>query len=216
MTDIFREVDEDIRKERYGKLWKKYGRYLVALAVLIVLVTVAIVLWRSHQDSVRQERGDAFAAALALAQGGSSARAAASFAELADDVGGGLGALARLQEAAAYIESGDVRAAIAAYDRLAEDGSADRLLRDLARLLGAIHSMDSASTSELTSRLAPLIRDDNPYRFSAREMQALVSYRAGDVAGALDQLRALSDDASAPLGVRQRATELIAAFGDNT
>ncbi len=216
MTDIFREVDEDIRKERYGKLWKKYGRYLVALAVLIVVVTVALVLWSSHRDSVRQDRGDAFAAALALAQGGSSTQAAASFAELAEDVGGGLGALARLQEAAAYIESGDVRAAIAAYDLLADDGGADRLLRDLARLLAVIHSMDSASTSELTDRLAPLTGDDNPYRYSAREMLALVSYRSGDVAGALDQLRALSDDASAPLGIRQRATELISALGDNT
>ena len=213
MADIFREVDEDIRKERFGKLWKTYGRYLIAGVTLIILGTVAGVAWTSYQKSVKEGRGDRFAAALALARGGSNEQAAASFSELADDAGSGIGALARLQQAAALIEAGDVGAAIAAYDRLAEDGSADGLLRNLARLLAAMHSLDSASTDELMDRLAPLIRDDNAYRYSAREIQALVSYRAGDVAGALSQLRALSDDAEAPPGLRQRAAEMITALG---
>ncbi len=213
MTDIFREVDEDIRKERYGKLWKTYGRYLIAAVALIVLGTVAGVGWTAYQKSVRYDRGDRFAAALALAQGGSSGQAAASFAELADDAGGGVGALARLQQAAAHIEAGDTEAAIAAYDILADDGSADRLLRDLARLLAVMHSVDRANTGELTDGLEPLIRDDNAYRYSARELQALVSHRSGDVAGALSQLRALSDDPDAPAGVRQRSAEMITALG---
>lgn len=213
MSDIFREVDEDVRKERYGKLWKKFGRYLIAGVAAIVLGTVAVVAWTTYQKSVKDDRGDRFAAAMALARGGSSGQAAASFAALADDAGGGLGALARLQEAAALIEAGDRAAAVAAYDRLAEDGSSDRLLRDMARLLAAMHSLDNASTEELTDRLAPLVRDDNPYRYSAREMQALVSYRAGDVTGALSELRALADDPDAPPGLRQRAAELITALG---
>ncbi len=213
MADIFREVDEDIRKERYDKLWTTYGRYLIAAVVLIVLGTVGGVGWTAYQKSVNDGRGDRFAAALALARGGSNEQAAASFAALADDAGGGIGALARLQQAAALIETGDTTAAIAAYDRLAGDGSSDRLLRDLARLLAVMHSLDSAGTEELIDRLAPLIRDDNAYRYSAREMQALVSYRTGDVAGALSQLRALSDDPEAPPGLRQRSAEMITALG---
>ena len=73
--------------------------------------------------------------------------------------------------------------------------------------------VDNASTDELLDRLAPLIRDDNAYRYSARELQALVSYRAGDVDGALSQLRALSDDPDAPPGLRQRSAEMITALG---
>lgn len=213
MTDIFREVDEDIRKERYSKLWKTYGRYLIAGVTLIILGTVAGVGWTSYQKSVDADRGDRFASAMALARGGSSGQAAASFAALAEDAGGGIGALARLQQAAALIEAGEVSAAIAAYDSLAGDGSADRLLRDLARLLAAMHSLDNASTDELTDRLAPLIGDNNAYRYSARELQALVSYRAGDVDGAMSLLRALADDPEAPPGLRQRTAEMITALG---
>lgn len=213
MSDIFREVDEDIRKERYGKLWSTYGRYLIGAVTLIIIGTVAGVGWTSYQKSVKEDRGDRFSAALALARGGSSGAAADAFAALAEDAGGGVGALARLQQAAALIDTGDTSAAIAAYDTLAEDGSSDRLLRDLARLLAAMHSLDSAGTEELTDRLAPLIGDDSAYRFSARELQALVSYRAGDVAGALNQFRALADDPDAPPGLRRRSAEMITALG---
>ena len=38
MANIFNEVDEDIRKERYQNLWNKYGKYLVGFIFLIIVV----------------------------------------------------------------------------------------------------------------------------------------------------------------------------------
>ena len=38
MANIFNEVDEDIRKERYQSLWNKYGKYLVGFIILIIVV----------------------------------------------------------------------------------------------------------------------------------------------------------------------------------
>ena len=38
MANIFNEVDEDIRKERYQSLWNKYGKYLVGSIILIIVV----------------------------------------------------------------------------------------------------------------------------------------------------------------------------------
>ena len=43
MADIFQEIDEDLRRERAGKLWQKYGKYVIAAAALIVL---AVAAWR--------------------------------------------------------------------------------------------------------------------------------------------------------------------------
>ena len=37
MVNIFNEVDEDIRKERYKNLWSKYGKYLIGLILSIIL-----------------------------------------------------------------------------------------------------------------------------------------------------------------------------------
>ena len=38
MVNIFNEVDEDIRKERYQNLWSKYGKYVISLIVLIIVI----------------------------------------------------------------------------------------------------------------------------------------------------------------------------------
>ena len=37
MENIFNEVDEDIRKERYQNLWSNYGKYIIAFLMLIVI-----------------------------------------------------------------------------------------------------------------------------------------------------------------------------------
>ena len=37
MSDIFREVDEEVRRERLQQLWDRHGNLIVALALLIVI-----------------------------------------------------------------------------------------------------------------------------------------------------------------------------------
>jgi hypothetical protein len=39
MSDIFREVDEDLRREQVRKLWDRFAPYVIGLAVLIVAAT---------------------------------------------------------------------------------------------------------------------------------------------------------------------------------
>ena len=213
MADIFREVDEDIRRERYSKLWKRYGIVVIAAAVLIVVGTASVVGWREYSRSVREAEGNRFAEALYLVRSDNLAAAANAFAAIADDSGAGYSALARLQEAAALNDSGNRAAAIDAYDRLVADRSADPLLRDLASLFAVLHAFDSADVAELDERLLPLVGDNKPLRYSARELQAFVAYKGGNLEDAKTKLRALIDDAEAPPGIRQRASEFLAAVG---
>ena len=37
MSDIFQEIDEELRQDKAARLWKAYGKYLVALAIFIIL-----------------------------------------------------------------------------------------------------------------------------------------------------------------------------------
>ena len=66
MTDIFREVEEELRHDHYAKLWRKYGKYVIALAVLIVAGTAGSVAWRDHQRAQRAEESERFAAGMML------------------------------------------------------------------------------------------------------------------------------------------------------
>lgn len=213
MADIFREVDEDVRRERYEKLWKTYRTYIVGVVLGIVLATAAGVGWKQYQTSKRDAEGERFAAALALAREGQSAEAANAFSHLAGYAGAGYRVLARFQAAAALTAIGDVGGAVATYDRIAADGGASATLRDLARLLAVQILLDETEAAELDRRLEPLLVDGNPWRYSARELAALVALKSGSVAKAREGFKGLADDVSAPPGVRGRAAEMLAAFG---
>ena len=49
MANIFREVDEDIRKERYINLFRKYGVYVIAIIVMIVGTLAGIQFYSGYQ-----------------------------------------------------------------------------------------------------------------------------------------------------------------------
>ena len=216
MSDVFREVDEEVRREQYIKLWRAYGNYAIALAIAIIVAFGGFLGWRDWRERQALEQGTRFAAALVQAREGKNPESAGAFAGLAEESGAGYRALARLQEAAARLRAKDVPAAVAIYDRLAADDGIETEWRDLGRLLAALHLIDSASSDELDRRLQPLLAQAGPWQYSARELAAAVRLKSGDMPAAREAFRQLADDAAAPAGVRARAAELLAAIGDRS
>ncbi len=211
--ELIREVDEDLRKERYQKLWNAYGKYAVGAVVVVFAITAGIVGWREYQTNQRLEHGARFTAAQKLIADGNLQQGADAFAALAQSAGTGYRALALLQEAAARGRDGDRIAAVVVYDRVAADGAFDPRLRDVARLLAVLQLVNSAETADLADRLSQLTAADTPFRHSARELNALIQVKSGDTAAAKNSYTELADDATAPAGVRARAAEMLAALG---
>ncbi len=212
MADIFQEVDEDVRSDQYRTLWKNYGRYALAGAIGIVVATAVGVAWREHIQSSRLEASERFEAAAQLLASGAESEAIEAFAVLTDESLGGYTQLAGLREALARIAAGDDEGAVRAYDRVADAGG-DKILREFASLRAALLLMDTATPEELSRRLEPLARDGGAWRYSARELQAIVALQAGDEARALELFTALSEESEAPRGIRTRAGEMIDALG---
>ncbi len=213
MADFFQEVDEDLKREQYLKLWQKYGRYAVGAAVAVVLATAGVIGWREYQTSQRMEEGRRYEAALRLSQDGKPEEALAALAELAGS-GTGYAALAGLREGALRAKEGDIAGAVAAYNRIADNGGIDANIRQLATLLAVLHGLDSEEPAAMVARLEPLTADDSPWRHSALELSALAALRAGETARAREIFTRLTDDSTAPAGVRGRAEELLSVIGE--
>ncbi len=211
--ELIREVKEDLQRERYMRLWQRYGSLLAAAAIAIVVATAAGVGWQRYDLSQRQELSERYSAAAQLAAEGNMAGAINDFGALARDTSGGYRVVAQLRQAALLRSSGDTISALEIYDRLAEDGGAPRSMRDLAIILGALNGIDVRANDEVIARLQPLMADDNPWRYSAREVTALAAIRAGNRERARELLQGLADDLGAPSGMRSRALELLAATG---
>jgi hypothetical protein len=210
---FFEEVSEELKQERYLQVWQKYGRYFVALAVVIVLAVAGYRYWQSEQRKERALASERFASGLAFAKTGKEKDAATAFAALAEKGPKGYAGLARLQEGAQLLKSGDRAGAVQAFEQLAKDGSAEPLFRDVATIHWAYAALDSADPAKMIDQLKPLTASDSPWRFMALELTALYAERGGHRADALEILSGLEKNKDAPQGIRSRAKELLAVLG---
>ncbi len=212
MVDIFDEVDEDLRADKARDLVKRYGGMVAAVALVIVLAAAAWQGWRWWQ--ARQDL--AAAAQYIVAQSAADARAPDA-QSLLEQVGrtapSGYQVLARLRLAASRADAGDLAGAVAIWDRLAADSSVDPLLRDLATMEAMLRQSDTGDPATLQARLKPLAAPDNPWHAMALEQLALLDLRQGHADAARTTLRLLSQDTTAPNGVRNRAGGLLARLG---
>jgi hypothetical protein len=225
MDNFIQEIEEDLRHDRQMALWKKYGRFAVAIALLTIIAVAAVLFWRQYTARERLQDGLAYMAALDLAgpqfdpatgspsAGGAPDAAIGALRDLAGKGSSGYAALSRLQEAALLSKTGKSSDATTIYQALANDSRSDKVFRDLALVLLALQQIDSAEPNDLAARLAPLTAAGNPWRYSALEMTGLLAARAGDMAKAKDAYAALSDDPGTPRQMRARAAEMLAVFG---
>lgn len=211
MSEIFREIDEELRRDNLLKLWQRYGRYVIAAVVAVLLIAGGVVAWRNHQMTLRQAQSVRFEAALSLLREGKEAEAAKIFATVGDE-GGGYGQLAAFEAADLTAKSGDRKTAIADYDKLAASSSVDPELRDVATLLSVMSGFVDSDPQTVIDRLKPLTDSGNPWRGTALELTAAARIKSGDKAGALEIYKKLADDLAAPEGVRARAAEMAAVL----
>jgi hypothetical protein len=211
VSDIFREIDEELRRDNLLKLWSRYGRYVIALAVFVLAVAGGIVAWRDHQLSERRAQSTRYASALSLAREGKEAEAAKVFASVAGQ-SGGYALLAEFEQAGLLAKSGDRKGAVAAYDRIAAQGGLDPAFREVAVLLSVMHGMAEADPKSTIERLAPMTAAGNPWRPTALELTAVARLKSGDKSGALELYKSLADDLAAPQSLRARAAEMAAAL----
>lgn len=213
LSDIFQEVQEDVRSAQLRALWDRYGILVIGGVVALIAGVAITVYWQDQQREKREAAAERFLAGEKLLLEGDKAGAVEHFTKFSQEaVAVGYAFLSRMKEAAAQVEAGNLGGAVAVYDALASDSRFDALHRDLAALKAAMLLADSASPDELRLRFAPLAKSENPWRHSAREQLAFMALQAGEIDQARSNFQALADDLSAPNGIRGRAAEILSTF----
>lgn len=209
MSELFDEVDEDVRRDQLKKLWEQYSIYIVAGALLII---AAVGGWRGYQyleAKKAAEAGAAFDKASELSEANKHSEAEAAFAELAAKAPSGYRMLARLR-AAAEAGSRDPQAAAKLYDDIAADRSVSAPEQDLARVRAAGLLLETSTYPNMLQRLEPATAPGATFRHTARELLALSAWRASDTTAARQWLDMIANDGETPPSLRSRAEALQA------
>lgn len=217
MPDIFDEVAEDLRTEKMRRLAMRYGGFVVA-AFLLVLIGIGG--WKGWQWYQHKQNLHAASQYLAITQqidqAGSGLgkperiKDAKSLEAFAAKAPAGYAALARLRAASLYAKAGDDTAAQQAWSAVAKPGNgADPLLRGLATLLAAQQQMGHAPDVQVLARLKPLMAGDSPWQPLAQFDAALLDMQSGKTKTAKSLLQRVASDPGTPAHIRNLAQGLI-------
>lgn len=204
---LTQEVDDEVRRERMLNLWKAYGKYVIGGAVAIVAIVAGNEGYKAYVTSVEQKNSSAFEAAVDAA-GADGADAVTVWEQAVPGLSAGYGALAQLRLASAAIDAGDLQRALATYEALAADSTADEALQQFAMLqagmllAGKMNDLDGAR-----AHLSTIAQKGNTWYFSAQEQLALIDLQQGALGDALGKFALLADDAETPQSIRSRATQ---------
>jgi len=204
----FHEVDEAVRKDEVREWWSRYGTWVVALAVVVVVAVTGLVGWRQYDQAQRAVASTAYSAALAQI----ATDPAAARVELEKQAASALqpyrslAALTAAQLRATLEEQVTALAAVA-------PGLSATELSDLALVIAAFKSIDTPKAEEMVARLEPLAGPDRPFRLSVRELQAMLALRKGDMKRAKELWNEIAKDPAVPQGASQRVSAMLNLYG---
>lgn len=207
MSEIFDEVDEELRRDELRKVWERYSVFVVGGAILVV---IAVAGWRGYQYWQNQraaQAGSAFEAAITLSEQNKHAEAEAAFTKLAADAPSGYRVLARLR-AAAEASVADPQAGIKLYDAIGADPAVGQTEQDLAKTRAASLLVDTAPYDEIRQRLEPVTGAGRTFRHTARDLLAFSAWHGKDDAAARQWIELIANDAETPSSIRSRAETL--------
>jgi hypothetical protein len=213
VSDIFQEVEEDVRRERYEQLWKKYGNVIIAAAVVLVLAVAGYQAWRTYDLSQRQKVSERYREASQAAESGNMVKAETDFAALSKDAPAGYATLSKLHLAGALIAQNKRDEAVSLLRELTT--ASNPLVANAARLRLAWIMADASPKTEITQLLQPLTPADSPWRFAAGEVLAYVDLKAGARAQAITEYQKLAQEPEASPSLRQRAAGIAEYLSAN-
>ncbi|MFM8821347.1 MAG: tetratricopeptide repeat protein [Phenylobacterium sp.] len=209
MVDVFEEVEEQIRSDRYRALGLRLLPWLIGVVVLSLAGVGVWQGYRAWSSSQSAKASEAYAKGLEAQQSGRTEEAKAAWETVAAAFSPAYKSLALQHLGALRLAERDVKGAVEFFDKAAK-AAPDPLIGDAARLKAVYALLDTAKRAEIETRLEPLLKPGRPYRLQAREAAAFTKLLAGDTAGARADFVVVSLSPDAPEGARNRATAAMA------
>ena len=206
MSDIIRQIDEDLRREKLSKLWNKYGLYAVSVIVVIVFTVIGYQLNVSISKSKNEILVETF---INATNDNNFIKQIPLYEEIISSNNEYLSGLAALRTSNLQVQNGNIEEGYSTLEKIAENIEYDVVIRDLATYLLFMAKMedpdDLASNLNLTNERI----ESSPFKYSFLEIIAVRKLILGDYAEAKKDFEDLISNLDLPIEIRNRAIKFI-------
>lgn len=210
---LIREIDEAVRQDDALEFMRNHGTKLLGGIIALIAGLGGYMVWDNYREGGLEEQSETLISALDAANQRDFKGASDKVAPLLDDGSAGARTAARMLQAAAALEQGEVDKASGLYQQVAGDADAPPALRDLATIRDVAARYDRMKPADVIARLAPLAKPGNPWFGSAGELVAMAHLEAGNTAAAGKLFAQIAKDEEQPETLRSRARQMAGLLG---
>ena len=204
MANIFREVDEDIRKERYINLFRKYGVYAIAIIVIIVGTLAVIQFYSGYQVNKNEML---FAEYINIIENNSD-----DTLEKLSDSGNTsnlfLNGMYLLKRSDLLVASGQIDQATLLLSEAIENNALNKIHNDVAIYKLLMINIETLSIEEIKSYQNKLISEVDAF-YLTEELIAIKFLIEGQKEDAIKKFSELSTNNSVPIEIKNRSAVFI-------
>lgn len=210
---LIREIDEAVRQDDALAFLRNHGIKLLGAIIVLIAGLGGYLLWDNVRESELEGQSETLISALDYADQNDFKAAGEKVAPLLDDGSPGARTAARLIQAGAALEAGEIDKAAGLFQQVSDDADAPPALRDLARIRDVAARYDSMKPADVIARLGDLAKPGNPFFGSAGELVAMAQMEAGNKAEAGRLFADISKDEEQPETLRSRARQMAGLLG---
>ena len=155
MVDVFDQVEEELRSDRYKRLARTWLPPVLGVLLLALIAALGFWGWQTWQTSKADKASAAYERGMEAMQANNPVTARAAFVQAAREGNAAYRIMALQQQAEIALIENRKPEALALLDEAAK-ASRDPLLSDAPALKAAWLAMDTASLADLEERLEPL------------------------------------------------------------
>ena len=204
MANIFREVDEDIRKERYINLFRKYGVYVIAIIVIIVGTLAGIQFYSGYQVNKNEML---FAKYINIIENNSD-----DTLEKLSDSGNTsnlfLNGMYLLKRSDLLVASGQIDQATLLLSEAIENNALNKIHNDVAIYKLLMINIETLSIEEIKSYQNKLISEVDAF-YLTEELIAIKFLIEDQKEDAITKFSELSTNNSVPIEIKNRSAVFI-------
>jgi hypothetical protein len=210
---FLREVDENLRRDQLQDMAKKYGAWIGAAVVLLLVAIGGWIYWQDRQQKAAAQDSEVLAQIYTDIGAGRVANVPQRLDALAAESEGALKASAMLARAAVAVEQNDRAAATTKFNQIAADEELPQPYRDLGLVRATAMEFDTMRPEQVIARLQPLTKPGNPWFGSAGELTAMALVKQGKKLEAGRLFAAIAADQQVPESIRARSVQIAGTLG---
>ena len=206
MSDILRQVDEELRQDRLLSLWRRFRVYLIGGLILLIGSVLGYQINKSVKQSFYEEEVEKYIISSDLVD----------FNQTIEELGKIensnqllISGIAQIKIAILLMENGKIQESKNKLLKIIKDGKADSILTDLAIYFYLMSSLNDVSMDEINTYLTNDKLENSSFKYLFKETAAIKNLLVGNIKLSKEKFDELINDENTPRDIVIRANKFL-------